>query len=274
MKAAWVCAALWLALSLAAGAGDFEFSWRVFLSYAVTVGVLYIAASASRARGWPLFWMLTVLYGGIGVVNIQIESFAFGISPLFQTVRDTALQLIPVVLAAAVLAIGMTRGVPPDTSKPAPGLARRVWLRMAAVSLSYLVLYFVAGGLIYPFVKPFYDSNSLIVIPSFGVIVSVQILRGLVYAASIAPLMRTMAGRRGHAALVAGLALAVFGGIAPLLLPVDDILPPEVRAVHMIEILCSNFMLGVIGALLLVRRAPSPRAVSADVPDHGLVAGA
>ncbi len=130
---------------------------------------------------------------------------------------------------------------------------------MPVVSLSYLVLYFVAGGLIYPFVKPFYDSNSLIVIPSFGVIVGVQILRGLVYAASIAPLMRGMAGRRGHAALVAGLALSVFGGIAPLLLPVDDILPPEVRAVHMIEILCSNFMLGVIGAFLLVRRAPSPR---------------
>ncbi len=60
MRVAWVCAALWLALSLAAGAG-FAFSWRVFLSYAVTVGVLYIAASASRARGWPLFWMLAVL---------------------------------------------------------------------------------------------------------------------------------------------------------------------------------------------------------------------
>jgi hypothetical protein len=170
--------------------------------------------------------------------------------------------------------MAMTRGVAPDTVQPAPGLARRAWLRMPAVSLSYLVLYFVAGGLIYPFVKPFYDSNPLIVIPSFGVIVGVQILRGLVYAASIAPLMRRMAGRRGHAALVAGLALAVFGGIAPLLLPVDDILPPEVRAVHMIEILCSNFVLGVIGAFLLVRRAPLPRPVAAAVPDHGLAAGA
>lgn len=273
MRIAWVSAALWLALSLAAGAG-FAFSWRVFLSYAVTVGVLYVAASASRARGWPLFWMLAVLYGGIGVVNIQIESLAFGISSLFQTARDTALQLIPVVLASAVLAVGMTRGVPPDTSDAAPGLARRPWLRMPVMSLSYLVLYFVAGGLIYPFVRPFYDSNALVVIPPFGVIVGVQILRGLVYAASIAPLMRGMAGRRGHAALVAGLALSVFGGIAPLLLPVDDILPPEVRAVHMIEILCSNFMLGVIGAFLLVRRAPSPPAVADAIPDAGLVAGA
>ncbi len=59
--------------------------------------------------------MLAVLYGGIGVVNIQIESLAFGISSLSQTARDTALQLIPVVLASAVLAVGMTRGVPPDT---------------------------------------------------------------------------------------------------------------------------------------------------------------
>ncbi len=197
------------------------------------------------------------------MVNIQIESLAFGIASLFQTARDTALQLIPVVLASAVLAVAMTRGAPLTHFTRLldwPG-GRGSECPLCRCGTSCCISW--PAGKSTPFVKPFYDSNSLIAIPAFGVIVGVQILRGLVYAASIAPLMRGMAGRRGHAALVAGLALSVFGGIAPLLLPVDDILPPEVRAVHMIEILCSNFMLGVIGACLLVRRAPSTRAVAA-----------
>lgn len=44
----------------------------------------------------------------------------------------------------------------------------------------------------------------------------------------------------------------------PLLLPLNDILPPEVRGVHMLEIIGSNFIFGVIAAFLLVRRVPSP----------------
>jgi hypothetical protein len=126
-----------------------------------------------------------------------------------------------------------------------------------------MVLYLVAGSLIYPFVRHFYMTSGVVVIPKIGVILGVQFLRGLVYAAALLPLLRRMAGQRPHAALVAGLSLSVFGGIAPLLLPVDGILPPEVRAVHMIEILGSNFVLGVIGAWLLVRRPPSRRRAEA-----------
>jgi hypothetical protein len=127
------------------------------------------------------------------------------------------------------------------------------------------VLYLTAGILILPFVRHFYMSSGLVNMPTLGVILATQVVRGLVYAVSLMPLLRRMEGRRRHAALVAGLALSVLGGIAPLLLPLDDILPPEVRAVHMLEIFCSNFLLGVIAAFLLVRRAPSARAAEVVV---------
>ena len=270
MRVFLACVVAWLVQSvlLLAGLG---FSWGVLLSAALTTGVLYIAAAASGARGWPLFWLLGVLCGGIGVVNIQIESFAFGMAPLSATIRDTLLQLVELVVVIAIVTIGMARSVPAEST--APAMARRLWLRMPAVALSYMVLYLVAGSLIYPFVRHFYMTSGVLVIPPIGVILGVQFLRGLVYAAALLPLLRRMAGRRPHAALVAGLALSVFGGIAPLLLPVDSILPPEVRAVHMLEILGSNFMLGVIGAMLLVRRAPSARrAETVAAPDDVLIA--
>ena len=270
MRVFLACVAAWLVQSVLTWAG-LGFSWGVILSAALTTGVLYIAAAASGARGWPLFWLLTVLCGGIGVVNIQIESFAFGMAPLSATVRETLLQLVQLVVVTAIVTIGMARSVPAESA--APALARRLWLRLPAVALSYMVLYLVAGSLIYPFVRHFYMTSGVVVIPSIGVILGVQFLRGLVYAAALLPLLRRMAGRRAHAALVAGLSLSVFGGIAPLLLPVDSILPPEVRAVHMIEILGSNFVLGVIGAWLLVRRPPSRRRAEAvAAPEDVLVA--
>ncbi len=270
MRVLLACVVAWLVQSVLTWAG-LGFSWGVILSAALTTGVLYIAAAASGARGWPLFWLLTVLCGGIGVVNIQIESFAFGMAPLSATVRDTLLQLVQLVVVTAIVTIGMARSVPAEST--APALARRLWLRVPAVALSYMVLYLAAGIMILPVVRHFYATSSLIVIPPIGVILGVQFLRGLVYAAALLPLLRRMAGQRGHAAFVAGLSLAVFGGIAPLLLPVDSILPPEVRAVHMLEILCSNFMLGVIGALLLVRRTPSRRrAETVAASDDVLIA--
>lgn len=257
----WACVVGWLLLSLTwTGLG---FSWRIFLASALTIGVLYIAASASRARGWPLFWLLAALYGGIGVINIQFESLIFGISPPPVIARDTVSGLAHVVLVSAVLAVAMTRSVPVETVPAPHGLAGRLWLRVPVVALSYVVLFLVAGSLILPFVRYFYASSGLLGMPPLGVLLGVEFLRGLVYVAAMGPLMRRMAGHRRHAALVAGLSLAVFGGVAPLLLPLDEVLPPEVRGVHMLEIVSSNFMLGVIGAFLLVRRAPSSRRAGA-----------
>lgn len=264
MRMLSTCVAGWLVLSLLlwttfgtlAGGSLRRGSWLILLSSALTVGVLYMAASASRARGWPLFLLLVALYGGIGVINIQFEALAFRMFPPPVIARDTVYGLAQVVLVSAVLAIGMTRGGTAETLPAPRGLAGQLWLRVPVVALTYIVLYFVAGSLILPFVRHFYRSSNLLVMPPLGVLLGVQFLRGLVYVAALAPLMRTMAGRRRHAALVAGLSLSVFGGIAPLLLPLDDILPADVRRVHMLEIFGSNFTLGVIGAFLLVRRPP------------------
>jgi hypothetical protein len=59
---------------------------------------------------------------------------------------------------------------------------------------------------------------------------------------------------RAQVALLAGLALPILGGISSLLLPIDDILPLEIRRVHIAEIFGSNFLFGVVIASLLVRR--------------------
>jgi hypothetical protein len=98
------------------------------------------------------------------------------------------------------------------------------------------------------------------------VLLLTEFIRGLVHAVSLGPFLRTMSGRRAHAAVLAGLALPILGGISSLLLPIDDILPPEIRRVHIAEIFGSNFLFGVItaSACLLVRRMDT----TAPLPIH------
>jgi hypothetical protein len=180
-------------------------------------------------------------------------------------IRSTAVGLLEVVGVSALIAFAVTQERRNGVTI-ARHLPRRLWLRAPAVALSYLVLYFVAGAAIFPFVRYFYMSTGSITVPAMGVIVGTQVLRGSIYAVALMPFLREMEGRRTHAALIAGLALSVLGGIAPLLLPVDDILPPEVRDVHMLEIFGSNFLLGVIAAALLVRRTASGSAAAVREP--------
>jgi hypothetical protein len=63
-----------------------------------------------------------------------------------------------------------------------------------------------------------------------------------------------MPGQRWRTAWVLGLAFSVLGGIAPLLLPNHEYLPPNIRAAHSVEIGISNFLFGLVVTMLLVRR--------------------
>jgi hypothetical protein len=259
------CLGIWLVLLLLTWT-RFGFSWLVPVSCGLTVAVLYAAAAGSGARGWPLFWILAALYGGIGVVNIQLESLIFQILPPADIARTTATMLAEVLAISAALALVVSRERAPGDAPAPPRSAGRLWIRMPAIAVAYLVLYFAAGLLILPLVRHYYASSGVLTIPPPGVIVATQLVRGLIYALALLPLLRRMAGRRARAGLLAGLSLAVLGGIAPLLLPVDEILPPEVRGVHMVEILGSNFLLGLLAAGLLVRRRAGVPAPAVAVP--------
>ena len=76
-------------------------------------------------------------------------------------------------------------------------------------------------------------------------------------AVPIQPLVREADGSSGWTERSA---LAILGGVSSLLLPIDDILPPEVRRVHIAEICGSNFLFGSSPpACSSVERQQSPR---------------
>ncbi|HEY2930414.1 MAG TPA: hypothetical protein VGK99_01610 [Acidobacteriota bacterium] len=252
MKVAAALVTTWIFLTVVTGL-SVGFSWLTALSCLLTVGVLLAAMQAVEARGWALVWVLFALYGGIGTVNIEIEAVVFQILSVTTSLHMLgtglavafAVCLLMVYMAGRIRSQGSAEG-----RTPAHRLADNWQLRVPMAAFCYVVLYFAAGITIFPYVRHFYAGRP---IPSGGVVILTQFVRGLVYAAVMLPFTRWMSGQRWRAGWMLGLCLSVLGGIAPLL-PPNEYLPADLRLVHAVEIGVSNFLFGVITALLLVRR--------------------
>ena len=264
-----IAAVCWLVLSVW-GWMELRFSGLVPLSAGLAVGIVYAVAMASRAHGWPLFRLLFQLYAGVYVLNIQIENLVFATMPPGAIARTTAAGLLAAAGVSAALAWASTRDAREGQSRAhaAPG-PQHVWWKLPALGVLYIVLFLIAGSLALPYFREFYAANDVVTMPSFGVLLATEFTRGVVHAVSLLPFLRRMSGRRAQAALLAGLALPILGGISSLLLPIDDILPLEIRRAHIAEIFGSNFVFGVITACLFVRRTQTAKTSDGRISHTG-----
>jgi hypothetical protein len=220
-----------------------------FLAYLIAnFAVLSLAAFASRIGGRPLALALVVLGFAVGSLNIMIEAYAFGVTGPGETVRAMAVQLPVFLILGPAAAWVSDRFVSRDGQPLAPRITP---LRVLGVILAYMILYMAAGLLAYPYVQAFYADK---VMPSFDRLLILQAVRALIFGAAALPLLR-LSPRYGP--VVLGLAFSVIGGIAPLLQD-NPFMPPDIRSIHLIEVGISNFLFGVVVALLL-RPGPTPK---------------
>jgi len=230
------------------------------ISCGLSTMVLLLTMLATETHGWAVVWTLFVAYGLIGTVNIMLEGIFFNIFPLATAISFLASGLITAftLSAAMVLVAGK---MPADGYEPQRAQLKKGWLlRLPVLAFAYVILFFVAGGLVYPYVRHFYENR---VMPSMGTVVGGEFVRGLIYAVAMLPFARLATGHRWRAAGILGLCLSFFGGIAPLLLPNNKYLPVDILPYHLVEVGCENFVLGVIGACLFV--AKTPKATTSTV---------
>jgi len=128
-------------------------------------------------------------------------------------------------------------------------------LRIALCSVIYFPIYFTFGGLVSPIVLPYYTDPSFglgLRIPSFEVMVPLELLRGFLYVVALLPLLVALKiGRRALYAAVVSI-LYVVGAFGPFLL--DETLPVVLRTVHGIEILADCLVFGAVIIYLLGRK--------------------
>jgi|SRR6478672_7944994 len=207
---------------------------------------LFGLALVSRVGGRPLLIALTTLAVGIGSVNILIEAFAFSVTDARQTL--TAFAFDAPMLAALAIIAGLLSDRVTKRGDSRLGSPRREVLRLAAAPVGYLILYFVAGALAYPYVHDFYAGKAL---PSPGQLALLQLARGAIFVAASWSFV-SLRPRWSPVAL--GAAFSILGGLAPLMME-NAFMPADVRLVHAVEVGISNFLFGMLVAVLLRPRS-------------------
>jgi hypothetical protein len=228
------------------------------LSVILYLVALALGAYAARARGFRLIAALFVLAFGVGSVNVLIEAVVFGVMTLNETVPAFIFHAVQFAIVALV-ATAVTGKLREGASS---AIALRLTpVRIGAVALGYVVVYFAAGMLVYPYVKEFYAGRPM---PGGSTIIALQIFRGLIYLASAIPLLRL---NPRFPRLVLGIAFPLIAGLAPLVAD-NAVMPAWVRAAHAIEITSSNFIFGVFLAWLIMPRAQKAAEASGMHPQE------
>jgi len=222
------------------------FAWLLASDFLV-VAALGLVAAASPVNGWTLATALSLIPVFISGANIIEGSVFLGNS----TVPWGALFLSTCLAYLLVLPLWRyVFGGRPATTVHASWLtlqpATFIW-KFAASDVLYLLLYFAAGSIIFPFVRTFYATQT---VPSSVKIMALQLLvRGPIFIGVCLLLARLLALPRWKPALAVGLAFSLLSGVAPLLIP-NPFFPDSVRWVHMAEVTSSNFLFGAALKLL------------------------
>ena len=229
--------------------------WLV-VSNLLVAGVLAWYARRSAWTGWRLAGALFVIAWSIGTLNSLIEAHFFAIFDRPDVLPAIFLRSLPPALLFTPVMVWLSGrwDVPGAEPAAAPDRGMVSWVaRFAACSVTYLVLYFTAGMIIFPYVQPFYDMRAL---PAPSTIVLLQLfLRAPIFAAAGLLIVRMAPGTRRDHALMVAVAMSILGGAAPLIIP-NSFFPDTVRWVHFVEVVTSNFVFGaVVGWLLGGTRA-------------------
>ena len=218
-----------------------------WLALADAVIVISLSAAALRSdwRNWTLARALFFIPAVITTVNM-IEGAIFLPNAHLDWRGVIALTLLTYAIAA-VLWLFVFRSAPVVESPVESTLPHRTWgqmaWRFALCAACYVFLYFLAGSIIFPYVRDFYATQR---IPPAGQIVALQFFfRGPVFVLVCLTLLRMFRMRHLAGAIAVGVTFTLLSGVAPLVIP-NSVFPDSVRWVHFCEVTSSNLVFGFI----------------------------
>jgi hypothetical protein len=178
------------------------FLWFALNTF-IIAAVVSFAAVRSEWRGMRLGFALAAIPFFAGVAN-DIEGAVFLGSSGISWMRLLLHLTLSFLLVAPLWGWGFT-GLATGSNNYHPVRSRRVGqfaARFVAADIAYVVLYFAAGLIIFPFVRDFYATQT---VPSAGKIVALQMLvRAPIFIAICLLLVRMFNLTRWNSALAVG----------------------------------------------------------------------
>ena len=125
--------------------------------------------------------------------------------------------------------------------------------RLAVAWLVYPPIYYLMGLVIAPVVKPYYEDPTLnlglTLPPSVEILISMQVVRGLLFLAAVLPIIIAWQGPQSRLWLWVG--TVIFIQIAGQIIFQTYWLPAGLRITHCVELLVDSFVQAAIYTLLL-----------------------
>lgn len=231
-----------------------------FLNSAVLIYLIL----RSRWAGWKLILTILFVFFGVQTVMPQIETAFFvtslppGMLPrLFLSGAIMAVLVSPL----AVLILRKRKSERKEsTQRSRLDMSVGEWIvKLSLIVIVYVVIYFTFGYFIAwknAAVRAYYGGNdpgSLLaqmqsVLRDTPLLVPLQAVRAILWTAIAVPVIRMMKGDWWEAGLAVALLFAVTN--SQLLLP-NPLMPPEVRIVHLLETVTSNFLFGWLLVMIL-----------------------
>ena len=219
----------------------------LMVSSAFIVLALGWAALRSDWRDWRLLSALFFVGAVVAFAN-WIEG-ALYLPNVGIEWRGVIVYEVLTAAVAALLWLLVFRGAPvPESSNDHPlphrSFPQMLW-RFGLCSAVYVCLYFLAGTIIFPFVRDYYATQH---IPSPGQIIALQfLLRAPLFILVCLTLLRMFRLSHLSGAVAVGLAFTLISGVATLIMP-NGIFPDTVRWAHFWEVSTSNLVFGMVVA--------------------------
>lgn len=189
----------------------------------------------------------------IGYANNIIEYIFFSTTPIYMLYHEFAYILSTYMVTAAVIAFLF----PPEKNDELiidhlkrffSGHSTYWWsFRIFAAGIAYVLIYFTFGLLVSPIVLPYYTDPTLgleLTVPSFGVLIPLEIGRGIIYVFMlVAPIAMTKL-RSWRLVFFLTSILAGVGAIPGLL--AAQAWPLELRIAHGLEIIADSFFYSLV----------------------------
>ncbi len=228
----------------------------MLLSNLVSVAALSIVAVRVEWRGWKMGAAIAAIPLTLAAVNLLEGAVFLKNSPMeFGRIFVFTLVSSAVVVPLWMLLFGKRDAVATEHYHPIQAQSRGelVW-KFVLCDVTYLILYYGTGLIIFPYVKDFYATQTL---PSLGTIAALQLLvRGPLFILFCLAVTRMLGMPRLSGALMVGLVFTLLSGLAPLLMP-NPYFPDSVRWVHLCEVTSENFVFGAIVAWLWGQTTPA-----------------
>lgn len=210
-----------------------------------------VAPAIPAARTRHLFVWGSLIF--LNIASVAIEGYFFAPALIGDALPALLVQQLIAALAAGWVITVLF--VPKESVAPVAPITRSIpsWIwRFALAILTYVVFYFIFGGINYALVtKPYYDTHAGgLDVPPVQVTFAAEVVRGALIALSVIPFLLTVPADKKRLGVLTGLLLFAIGGLVPLTMQVG-VLPLFLLVASAWEIFAMNFTTGWVLARLL-----------------------